>query len=175
MAKKWQNRRAAFRRRVWKRQPIISLITAQRGILRTRQRVARPFGCHAYTIPTMNARACTSNGDSQLNDRDVISLTVIDFITGSAFDIACLHFLECSAGVCTAVCASPAMSYDLRIFLRLSWRFRQKLAEILRNSFKKRNAKCLFYALAWNLDLADSIAYHTWCVNIESNIQRKKD
>lgn len=36
----------------------------------------------AYTIPTMNARAYASNGDSQLNDRDVISLTVIDFITG---------------------------------------------------------------------------------------------
>lgn len=45
-------------------------------------------------MPTMNARACAANEDSQLNDRDVISLTVIDFITNCAFGVTCLHFLK---------------------------------------------------------------------------------
>lgn len=49
----------------------------------------------------MNVRACVANGDSQLNDRDVISLTIIDFIT--AFDIVYLRFLECSVLVYRAV------------------------------------------------------------------------
>lgn len=55
----------------------------------------------------MNVRACATNEDSQLNDRDVISLTIIDFIT--AFDIVYLRFLECSPGWFTP--------YNLTFFL----------------------------------------------------------
>lgn len=87
----------------------------------------------------MNVRACATNEDSQLNDRDVISLTIIDFIT--AFDIVYLRFLECSPGWFTP--------YNLTLFFVLLIYYNNNVQQ--RNYYHSWSVQNIFKLLAARL------------------------